>query len=350
MKASSTTTRQYLLAQFFFWGVYAGFNILIFSVFVALKPISLLITLLLSVWMAFGSHFLRLLYKRYALNWSAGRLVLAALISIPVLAVVLQWLLSFSVALLVNLSPILKEGYQATTTAQTFVYSLNMMIILGLWTAVYLSIDQFRRRRETEIAHWRIQAQLHEAELQFLRSQINSHFLFNALNNLRALIRENPELARERLTQLAALLRAILQVEQRDKVPLDTELDIVRGYLDLESLQFEDRLHVEWQIDDNTRQLPVPAMLIQTLVENAIKHGIACRRHGGTVAIAARVQGNALQISIRNPPPESDARSSGTGLGLNNARERLQRLFGTRASLLLQREDSQITALVEIPL
>src|SRR5690606_35913235 len=125
---------------------------------------------------------------------------------------------------------------------------------------------------------WQNEIRLRELELQFLRSQINSHFLFNALNNIRALILEDTSAARQALSDLATLLRGLMQSEHKQTVPLREELEWVQGYLALESLQFEQRLQFDLDIDSTLLDASLPPMLLQTLVENAIKHGIARRR------------------------------------------------------------------------
>ena len=345
----ASNTRRYLLAQCLFWGAYACFNVVIVALFGKLQTIGLVKVMLLATILTFVSHAMRLMYKRWAREWSLTRVVIAGVILIPLFAVLTLLVLSLLTRLVLIVFPLLIVDAQVTSGNWQLIYALNLSVILGFWTALYLSVDQFRRRRETEIAHWRTLARLHEAELQFLRSQINSHFLFNALNNLRALIRENPDLARERLTQLASLLRAILQAEQRDKITLAAELDVVQSYVDLETLQFEERLQVQWQIDEQAKAMSIPAMLLQTLVENAIKHGIACRRSGGVVSIQAEKHGSNLHVTISNPPPDSEGRAESTGLGLQNARARLQRIFGDKARLDLIRAEAQVVAVVEIP-
>lgn len=342
-------SRRYLLAQCAFWGTYGTFNILMFSLFIKLTPLSWIIGISLSVLLVMTTHVMRALYKTYAAQWSFGKVLLNVVWMIPTSAVLVQYLVHWIIRAGISFHPELAEGMQPSSNANLLMYSLNTMVILALWVASYLSVDQFTRRRQSELAHWKTQARLHEAELQFLRSQMNSHFIFNALNNLRALIRENPDLARERLTQLASLLRAILQADQRDKLTLEEELEIVRGYLALESLQFEDRLQCDWQISEESKNQMLPPLALQTLVENAIKHGIACRRYGGTITISAQRHAGALHISVSNPVAETSSSQESHGIGLKNVRARLLRVFGERASLHIINEQEQVRAVMEIP-
>jgi LytS/YehU family sensor histidine kinase len=227
---------------------------------------------------------------------------------------------------------------------------MNYAIMLTLWSAIYLLRSEFNRRRYAEISHWQLQVQLKENELQFLRSQINSHFLFNAINNLRALINEDAERARAGLADLSVLLRGLLQNDGAQLVSLREEMEWVRGYLALESLQFEDRLHLDIQVDESLLTAKLPPLIIQTLVENAIKHGIAARRAGGTLQIRIkRIGSDHWQINVVNPLPEFQPSHQGNKIGLHNARERLGMAFGEAAQLDLHIAN-EVTASVSMPL
>ena len=230
------------------------------------------------------------------------------------------------------------------------VYAINYCIMLGLWCTIYLLRAEFQKRRNSEIAHWQLQAQLKENELQFLRSQINSHFLFNAINNLRTLINEDPQAARAGLASLSVLLRGLLQHDGQQLVSLREELEWVQGYLSLESLQFENRLRTTIEADDTLLTAKLPPLILQTLVENAIKHGIAARRAGGHLTITIKKMDLAnWKITVTNPLPEFQPPHQGNGIGLRNARERLQLAFGNNANLMLEITE-QVTATVEMPL
>ena len=124
---------------------------------------------------------------------------------------------------------------------------------------------------------------LQQAELRLLKSQLNPHFLFNALNTVRSLIADNPQAAQTAVTHFANTLRYALSAGQQEMVPLSKELEIVRDYLEIESLRFEDRFSVDYSVSDEAGGVQIPAMLLQTLVENAIKHGIADLPRGGRV-------------------------------------------------------------------
>ncbi len=197
-----------------------------------------------------------------------------------------------------------------------------------------------------------------EAELRALKAQVNPHFLFNSLNSLRALIDEDAPRAREVVTRLANMLRYSLQSGQLETVSLDEELRTVEDYLALEQIRHEGRLRVRWAVDEPARVLPVPPMLLQTLVENAVKYGISTRREGGEVVVWAKVEGQVLDIRVSNPgelasPGNTSSAKAGssTGVGLRNASERLKLLYGDRAVLrLVEGPAGCVTAEVSIPL
>ena len=345
---ASRLTR-YLKIQLIFWGCYFLINLLFVGVWGYYNHASLMIFFLLSLLLGFASHGLRKLYHRYAQNMSALRLGLQLLWLLPVTALSVQTLLHGLIYLSLQVvGP--SDNIQPVSAGGFIGYSMNTGIMLLLWSILYLFHREFKQRRETEIAHWRDQAKLRDMELQFLRSQINSHFLFNSLNNLRSLILEDPHAARKGLSDLATLLRGLLQTDNKMTVSLREELDWVQGYLALESLQFEQRLSYEFQIDETLLNEKIPPLLLQTLVENAIKHGIARRRSGGHIdIIARRASPLQWQLLITNPAAELPAEHSGNSVGLANTRARLAVAFGNRASFDLSLGVS-VTARVDLPL
>jgi len=226
-----------------------------------------------------------------------------------------------------------------------FLFSvLNGVWIYTIWSLLYFGYNIADRYRRSEVERAQLAATVKESELRALKSQVNPHFIFNALNSLRALIDEDPARARLAVTQLANLLRYSLQSGQLETVPFEEELRIVNDYLALEQVRHEERLRLRLDVAPETLQLPVPPMLLQTLVENAVKYGISARSEGGEIAITSRRTNGELRIQVINPGllPEAtaavaSARPNGsTGVGLRNAAERLRLLFGDRAGLQLR--------------
>jgi LytS/YehU family sensor histidine kinase len=220
-----------------------------------------------------------------------------------------------------------------------------------MWLLFYIALTTPRRYREKEVT---LQLALREAELRALEAQINPHFLFNCLNSIRALVVENPPLAQDMLTRFANILRYNLHRDLNHTVPLAAELEVVSDYLALEGIRLEDRLRVELAIAPGAANVPIPPMLLQVLVENALKHVIAALPEGGDLMIRASAAADALVIEVlntgrlRESEPESEPRSA--HLGLKNTRERLRLLYGGRASLELKNgQDGRVAATVLIP-
>ena len=218
------------------------------------------------------------------------------------------------------------------------------------WLCVYFFYHLFDRFNRSEIERLRLATSVKEAELRALKSQINPHFIFNSLNSLRGLIDEDPDRARQAVTQLANLLRYSLQSGQLETVPFEDELRTVNDYLALEQVRHEERLRVRLDVEPGVLNLSIPPMLLQTLVENAVKYGIAPRREGGEIAITARCEHGQLRLQVTNPGTLT-AGGGSTGVGLRNAAERLQLLFGAQATLdLREGPPGCVTAGVVIPL
>lgn len=225
-----------------------------------------------------------------------------------------------------------------------FVYSVfNGVWILLLWSLLYFGYNTADRFRRSEVERVQLQATLKDAELRALKAQVNPHFLFNSLNSVRALIDEDPARARQSVTQLANLLRYSLQSGQMETVPFEEELRTVNDYLALEQVRHEERLRLRLDVAPETLHLPVPPMLLQTLVENAVKYGISTRSEGGEITIIARRTESELRLQVTNPghlplatDPTAPAQVNGsTGVGLRNADQRLRLLFGERAGINL---------------
>jgi sensor histidine kinase YesM len=219
---------------------------------------------------------------------------------------------------------------------------LNLLLWNLTWVAAYFSVALMRARYRVALQQARLSESLQAAELRLLKSQLNPHFLFNALNGVRALIADEPTRAQNAVTQLARTLRYTLDSGREEFVTLARELEMVDDYLALESLRLAERLRVVREIDPRAATTRIPVMLLQALVENAIKHGIAPLREGGALRIAARMGDTELEIEVENPRPlASNARHPAGGVGLENTARRLELLFGARASIRLELSDAR---------
>ncbi|PUA30051.1 MAG: hypothetical protein B0W54_05850 [Cellvibrio sp. 79] len=243
---------------------------------------------------------------------------------------------------------------QATLTEITVQHiignSLQTQIFISGWIFIYISITTKQRIVETELTNLRLQNSLKEAELSNLTNQLNPHFLFNALNNIRFIIYEDQHKADLMLTALADVLRYSLESSQRPKVRLEQELAIVNRYIDIIKIQMEKRLTFKLEISAQLHNCLIPPMLLQLLIENAIKHGIDHLRAGGAVTVKAENIHQKLHFYIANSAPENKGKSVHTmGIGLKNIEQRLALLYGDAASFHIKHQDSEFSVHLTIP-
>jgi len=293
-----------------------------------------------------GTHLLHVcLRRRRWLQMTGGHLTLRLLSAIGLLAAILAGLES-----LVNARLPHDPMYHPTDPRRVFLGWISWMIVLSLWSTLYVTIHEFRGRRSREMRSLRLEMMVQEAQLRGLRAQLNPHFLFNCLNGLREVIAEDPERAQLMVTQLSALLRYSLQSNQPEMVPLADEIRAVKDYLALEEIRFEERLRVGWSVAPEAYDVRVPPMILHTLVENALKHGIARRPQGGEVAIQARLHNEQLELDVTNSG-EMDRQPSPDAVGLKNVQEMIKLLYGDRASLVLEdAANGRVRARVRLPI
>jgi len=221
--------------------------------------------------------------------------------------------------------------------------AIAISVVTVGWMVVYVAVTSGRRVREKQLA-------LRDAELRGLEAQINPHFLFNSLNSIRGLVVENPPLAQDLITRLANILRYNLHRDAGHTVPLDSELEAAGDYIALESARYEDRLRIRFAIDPATRSIAVPPMLLQMLVENGIKHGIATLPGGGELLVRSALENATLVLQVENSGQLTEEETQVPRLGLNNIRERLRILYAGRACLELTSRDGRVAATVRIPI
>ncbi len=226
---------------------------------------------------------------------------------------------------------------------------LNWSALLLLWSLGYFGHHYFIRSRQEELRNLRLETAYREGQLSNLRAQMNPHFMFNALNGIRALIDEDPVRAKKAITELSAILRNAMNSVKRRTVPLGEELDIVRSYLALETMRYEERLRVEFDVEKGLERVPFPPMLLQTLVENGVRHGIATLQEGGDISIAVKREGDKLRVTISNSGSYRPGSSRTNGIGLRNTRKRLEMLYGKKAGLSISEKDGKVITQVEIP-
>ncbi|RTL59645.1 MAG: sensor histidine kinase [Sphingobacteriales bacterium] len=224
-----------------------------------------------------------------------------------------------------------KKELKAPFTRLMFGAVFNAAVILLVWNLIYFMYHYVEKNRTEQIDKLRMKALIKELELKTIKSHINPHFIFNSLNSIRALVDENPGRARTAITELSNILRSSMQAEKLETVPLEKELAIVKDYLALEQMRFEERLRINFDIDEDTLDQPIPPMMLQTLVENAIKHGISKQVNGGEIKITSDFVGNHHEIIIRNTGRLNGHRNA-DGFGLQSTQNRLSLMYGDKAS------------------
>ena len=203
--------------------------------------------------------------------------------------------------------------------------------------------------RTRQLAEERATKLAAEARLSSLESRIHPHFLFNTLNSISALIREDPRRAERMVERLAALLRYSLEWTARRTVPLQQELRMVEDYLEIEKSRFGDRLHYSIDVPSAAAALEVPPMAVQSLVENSIKHAISTSRQGGTIRISARLDAGLLLLEVSDDGPGFDAASLIPNHGLENLKERLTALFNGSGRLGIERRENRTVVCLTVP-
>jgi sensor histidine kinase YesM len=224
----------------------------------------------------------------------------------------------------------------------------------SLLVGIFYTINFYKKFKEKELKETELSLLTKNMELQNLKSQINPHFLFNALNSVNALMAKEPEKARTMNAKLAQLLRISLDGYDRKFVTLRQELDFIRNYLDIEKVRFGDKLTVVENIDPKFLDTKIPSMLLQPIVENAVKHGIAKKAGGGDLQLTVRDENGGMIIEIlnggktaRHPNP---AEMLEKGIGLKNTNERLTRIYGEAFGLRITDQPAgKFTVRIKIP-
>jgi two-component system, LytTR family, sensor kinase len=217
--------------------------------------------------------------------------------------------------------------YENKTELVSIYYNI---LLIAIWLLIYIVYHYVEKNRNNELDRLKLETTVKELELKTIKSHINPHFIFNSLNSIRALVDENPTRARRAITELSNILRSSMQAEKSETVTLQSELDIVKDYLALEQMRFEERLKVELDIDKDALGMPVPPMMLQTLVENSIKHGISKLVNGGVVRIVAEITDHHLELLVQNTG-RLNGNMNGDGFGIKSTQDRLNLMYQGKA-------------------
>ncbi|HEX6334071.1 MAG TPA: histidine kinase [Flavisolibacter sp.] len=338
-------TTRYWLFQFLGWGFFALVNIFFAIIFRQFYE-NMLCRLLFFVEIGLiCSHFMRQVIQKNS--------VLLRPINQQIIILVIFTLLFSSIFSLIQtpfeinyeLAVMPKASYQ-----RLFFYNLSQsFVLLFIWSSIYFMYHFVAKSRKQQMDTLQLEALVKALELKTIKAHINPHFIFNALNSIRALIDENPARARTAITELSNILRSSLQAEKGETVSFKEELKIVKDYLALENMRFEDRLKIEYDIDEQTLDQQVPPMMLQTLVENAIKHGISKQVKGGVVKVISDVGENYHKLAVQNTG-HLNGGASRQGFGISSTQDRLSLLYGEKAKFEIRQLNPELVeAKVLIP-
>ncbi len=229
---------------------------------------------------------------------------------------------------------------------------INLSGVIAIWSLIYFSFHYFQNYKRAEIESYIWEAAVKDFELKTLKSQLNPHFMFNALNSIRALIDEDPKSAQTAVTKLSNILRYSLKIERNETVPLDEEMRTVADYLALEAIRLEERIKYNIFVDPKSSKIEIPPMMIQTLVENGIKHGIAKRTNGGEIFVTTKLENSNLCIHIKNTGQiEDDLLKQSNGFGISNTKQRLNLIYGDAAKFEIKNNsDETVSVEITIPI
>jgi sensor histidine kinase YesM len=242
------------------------------------------------------------------------------------------------------------KGAYSTITFKGKMYNVfYFMTLFFVWFFVFLTIKIYHQLKSVQLKQVLLESNLRESQLNTLKGQINPHFMFNSLNNIRGLILEDVNKARVMLTSLSETLRYSLTKSDSNSIALENELEMIENYVAISKIQFEDRLTFETDIDKASLNIKIPPMIIQMLVENAIKHGISNLKKGGKVKLSTTIEDYQLQIEVSNTGGLNQNKN-GTQLGLQNIKKRLELLYGENSTFNLRELDNKVIATIKIPL
>jgi len=296
--------------------------------------------ILFTLYFFFSTHLLRwIIIQKGWLTVSLVRLIPRVLLTTLILAVS-NYLFSIIVTFLMGNIDYVDDFKPVYIVS----YVVVVMLFYLLWSLIYFIYHYFEKYNST----LKYEAAIYEFELNKLKSQLNPHFIFNALNSIRALVDEDPVKSKKAITQLSNILRNSLIMNKRKLIDFRDEIYTVIDYLDLEAIRLEERLEVDLDIDPAAETFQVPPLMLQTLVENGIKHGVATLPEGGKISVKAWIERANLHIQIRNSGQYiNGSEVNPSGYGIENTRQRLNLIFGQSATFNIRNENRN-TVLTEI--
>ncbi|MFC4253944.1 sensor histidine kinase [Altererythrobacter xixiisoli] len=318
------------------------------------KPLSFLVLVLIATITGFSISLVlsviygKLINRSPLLTWSLTAITLA--VAVGVSAFINGWTIS-----------LYQSGSEASFAQLVLGVFYMDMTLLGAWSALYYAINYYLQVEEQADQLERLEAHATSAQLAMLRYQLNPHFLFNTLNSISTLVLlQQSEPANAMLTRLSSFLRHTLVTQPGGRVTVEQEVDTLKLYLDIERMRFEERLRTEFRIDPLAAKACLPSLLLQPLVENAIKYAVSQQEEGARITLAAEVVGDRLRVTVSDTGPGLQARpdrnsaplagTSSTGVGLANIRDRLSQAYGADHRFEIRSPaDGGFTVIIEIP-
>jgi two-component system sensor histidine kinase AlgZ len=337
-----TSGGAYYIGQLFGWGIYAFIQYLLSPSPRGVKSVALVGT-----WCAIGmlcTHVLKVYVNRRRWQTIPELVVPFAIAALLIPVAMNAALIAVSVL-------VLNDRFEVTHVGIALAHYFQNVLGLLVWCAIFLIASEARRRRVAEMEALQLALAAQTSQFRALRSQLNPHFLFNCLNSLRELIDEDRDRAKQVVDRLSELLRYTLRAGRIETVSLRDELHAVEDYLSLEKVRFEERLRFTFDIDPQSLEAKLPPMLLQTLAENAVKHGIARLPAGGDLSIVTHLLETKLLVEVINTGSLSPTAKNSSSVGLENASERLRLMYGDGASLTLTAvEEGRVRAAAVIPI
>jgi two-component system, LytTR family, sensor kinase len=287
------------------------------------------------------THIMRIIFIRLGwLNIKLKHLIPRILISSFLFSFIII-LITRAIELILNIN-----SHETITFLKIFNATLSISVLLFFWNTLYFTFHFFTQSRKQEINNLALEASKNEFELNNLKTQLNPHFLFNSLNSIRALIEIEPQKAKNSITSLSSLLRKSLQIGKANLIPLKDEIELVKNYLELEKIRFEERLEYELNISEECLNIELPPFSIQMLVENAIKHGISNLIDGGIIAIQCQSDSSKIQILVKNTGKLNT--KVDLGIGIQNLRRRLAIQFNGKAEFNLTENNNIVSSIITL--
>lgn len=298
------------------------------------------------LWLLFGVIFNYLYYL--SLNNNKGQVlfvVFLKLLFISSCVTIALWLaLYFPVTYFTEMAWI-----EMLKMSNIFLTFYTNCFVLSVWYFFYSNMEFLEKVNNFDKEKLLLESTLKESQINALKGQINPHFMFNSLNNIRGLILENPMKSREMITRLSEMLRYSLTKSEINTIALEEEIEMVENFIAISKIQLEDRLQFISEIEEETLKLPIPPMIIQMLIENAIKHGISQLKNGGILLLKIKKEHTDLHIQVKNTGNLSQQTGT-TQLGLKNIQRRLQLIYGENATFSLNEVENEVVAKISLPI